>query len=527
MTVRWERFSGSTDTFAVRLAFLTDPHAAVAADPAEAASWGALQLWADGQNLCTHIDEGEILQSAHWYLLPVLEWLVENWNALLHEEKLPNRNLAESAVASLAATRNAPALAGEAETIAWETEQYEWRERHQLRAARAGGLLPNVVIRRLRDLVEISWDDEPLAGEPPGFRFTATSGVALVEPDRAAAVLYDVVTAATRHFHGHGVDGPRITALMENVARLTEQDQHERRLSWMAGLRELPALAGRIHGRLPEQEMETRWSELVATLRASGVGKDVEAVLAVDESPLVIGGSCHAALLFSSLSPTVSRDDVRTLAAVLLAQYRGDGALSELDGFSDDAPLDPVVPAWEQGYDLAEAVHDQLAIDLTEGWVDIVGLVHRLGIAVESRKLDDPDVRACSLVGPRHVPTIVLNEASSFAGSPNALRFTLAHEVCHLLFDRSRGRKLAIASGPWAPRGIEQRANAFAAMFLMPTELVRAAVADVPDPITDLAGVAAVAERMRVSRHAAIDHLYNLTLMDEAARDELRRRLGE
>jgi Zn-dependent peptidase ImmA (M78 family) len=33
--------------------------------------------------------------------------------------------------------------------------------------------------------------------------------------------------------------------------------------------------------------------------------------------------------------------------------------------------------------------------------------------------------------------------------------------------------KLAMATGPWAPRDLEKRANAFAAMFIMPTDLVR------------------------------------------------------
>ncbi len=64
-------------------------------------------------------------------------------------------------------------------------------------------------------------------------------------------------------------------------------------------------------------------------------------------------------------------------------------------------------------------------------------------------------------------------------------------------------------------------------MFLMPTGLVRRAVADAPGPITDLEGVAAVAERLHMSRQAAIDHLYNLTLMGESDHDELLRQVQE
>lgn len=71
---------------------MPDPDSGIGADPEDTASWGSFQLWVDGQNLCAHVDQGEQLQSAHWYLLPLLEWLTENWDALLHEEKLPNRN---------------------------------------------------------------------------------------------------------------------------------------------------------------------------------------------------------------------------------------------------------------------------------------------------------------------------------------------------------------------------------------------------------------------------------------------------
>ena len=51
-------------------------------------------------------------------------------------------------------------------------------------------------------------------------------------------------------------------------------------------------------------------------------------------------------------------------------------------------------------------------------------------------------------------------------GTRTRRRFTLAHELCHLIHDRGYGARLAIASGPWAPADVEQRANAFAAMLL-------------------------------------------------------------
>jgi len=90
------------------------------------------------------------------------------------------------------------------------------------------------------------------------------------------------------------------------------------------------------------------------------------------------------------------------------------------------------------------------------------------------------------------------------------------------LHDRSHGARLAIASGPWAPKSIEQRANAFAAWLLMPPDLLQSAIADAHSGMDTLEGVNFVADRLDVSRRALIEHLYNLDYIDEEERDVLR-----
>lgn len=89
-------------------------------------------------------------------------------------------------------------------------------------------------------------------------------------------------------------------------------------------------------------------------------------------------------------------------------------------------------------------------------------------------------------------------------------RFTLAHELCHLLLDREYGDELAIATGPWAPVAIEQRANAFAAAFLMPTWLLRNALADATAPADDPDTIRSVSSGLHVSASSLIARLYNL-----------------
>ncbi|MGH3248264.1 MAG: ImmA/IrrE family metallo-endopeptidase [Trebonia sp.] len=106
--------------------------------------------------------------------------------------------------------------------------------------------------------------------------------------------------------------------------------------------------------------------------------------------------------------------------------------------------------------------------------------------------------------------------------APAANRFTIAHELCHLLLDREHGNELAIASGPWAPLDIERRAKAFAAAFLMPTWLLRDAITTSSAPVDDPETIRSVSTRLRVSKSSLIDRLYNLGEITFEERIQLR-----
>jgi hypothetical protein len=70
----WEMQAGDPTIFAFGLAFLPNPDGADdRATPEERESWGAFSVWANGENLCAHIEQGEVLDSAHWYMLPLIE----------------------------------------------------------------------------------------------------------------------------------------------------------------------------------------------------------------------------------------------------------------------------------------------------------------------------------------------------------------------------------------------------------------------------------------------------------------------
>ena len=369
MSVGCERLAGDTSEFALRIGFSPDPDAGQGIDPEVGISWGSFQIWIEGRNLCAHNEDGSRVDSVHWFLLPLMEWLVRNWNPLLHEERFPVPNEHDTGWESLRATRfPPPAIENDDErAAAWERKWQSWWTRHALCSAREGGLFPDVILRRLRDSIEISWGPARSAGMPDHFSFLeSVPGVSLLEPSKVADPLHQVLSDAGGYLLSLAPESPRIKALVGSLQELNSEEP-DRRLMWLAG-----------QG-TDEETVRTGWDRAKTVL--SELGDAANSVLSSSApSPLVIAGSCQAALMF---------------------------------------------------------------------------------------------------------------------------------ELCHVLLDRRIGHHLALASGPWAPPGIEQRANAFAAMLLMPPLLVQRVISRLAVPIDTAAGVREAARTLRAGVRSVLSHLKN------------------
>jgi len=505
MSETWSRLAGDTSRFAVELKLLSDPDRGKGADAETSASWGTLKIWVEGQNLTLHTIEDRQLDRVHWYLLPLLEWLATSWDALLHEERPPVAPEGDTATDALRAGRYAPPTYDAEEAGKWEERWYDWWDRHALRAARDGGLFPNVVFRRWRDLVEIAWDSEPLAGAPADLRFAFQSGQARLWPAAVAGPLYSVAVDATEQLAARLGESKRITLLKRTLKALNDDKRSARRLLWMVDA-------------MPKGRAVRQWRRVTRALEAASAGAR-DAALATGSDGLVITGSCHAALLFGAVSPSLGNVDVEKLAQVLIDAYDPTGAKGPLSEFGRPEPLESYRgPAWEYGWVLAEEMLEELK---PRGqWVDIQGILEKLEVPVSDVTLEDSSIRGVSVAGDHHRFTVCINPAYHDGDGSEVRRFTLAHELCHLLFDRGKDQKVAVASGPWAPRDIERRANAFAAMFLMPPDLVRRACRDASS-LSTLDGVSEVAHRLHMSVTATIHHLANLNIIDWTTRGDL------
>jgi len=510
MGTTWGRLVGDTAQFAVDLAFLRDPDEGRAAAAEESLSWGALQVWVGGKNVCAYTCNGERSDAVHWYILPLLEWIADNWNPLLHEEKLPEKNSGECAATALPETEFAPFGLTGSRADQWEEGWQGWWRRHCLLAARQGGIYPNLVIRRWRDRIELSWESSRLPGLPTDFQFMTPSGFARVLPEVVATPLHEICHEAAMELRSRLPRSPRLKRLISKLEGL-ERDDPEERIAWMAGLG------------ISRREVVRHWREFTLQLEDQRK-RSKEAVLEVERDRLVIRGSSQAALMFGSLSPRLTEEDVTGLTRKLIECYDPNGDPQPLRDLRVRLGLeDQTEKPWEEGYRLAEQVLEQTGLGgETVRGVDVQSLLDRLHIGRESIRLADSTVRAASIAGTHHRPTILTNESYDANRLSAAMRFSLAHELCHILFDRDRGEKVAIASGPWAPIEVEKRANAFAAMLLMPRSAVWSAVRSARHDISTLAGIRFVARALNTSAAATLEHLCNLGLIDEVTRDRVR-----
>ena len=510
MTTRWERLAGDTSTFALKVAFAPDPDHGRGIDPDVGFSWGRFQIWVEGRNLCAHLEEGERVDSVHWYLLPVLEWFARCWDPLFHEERLPVENAGDAAWESLHATRF-PSQAiedDEEQASKWESTWQAWWFRHALHAASEGGLFPDIVFRRFRDLIEVSWGPIRSVGAPDHYEFMeAAPGVCRLPPRSVADPIHEVLSSAIGYLVSLAPDSRRIGALSADCRALgtAHADRREGRLGWLAGLG------------TDDRTARTGWRRVVDHLSDFAEAARRAMLDDVSDSALVITGSCHAALMFGSLAPDVKERDVLSLARVMVDLYSSEGGPDAIEGICRIVPVeDSALPDWSQGYELAEELHEHFRCRFLEAEsVNIEQMLNTLSVRIEELDLGDDAVRGVAIAGPQHRPGIVVNMTCSANTHPQGRRFTLAHELCHLLFDRGAGRRLAVASGPWAPRAVERRANAFAAMLLMPTRIVQRAAATLSVPVDTVEGVREIASKLRVGRIAVLNHMKNLGFIDE------------
>lgn len=513
MSTTWAALAGDTSEFAVELAFINDPEDHVY-DEDEKSSWGRFTIWANNVNLTEHIEQGESLKATHWYLLPLLEWVVESWDAIFHEERLPLFNAGKDAAEAMTHLALQPLglafpASDEFDRLAiWQ----EWWSRHNIAEASSGGLFPDVYFRRWGDLLEVSTGLSRQAGMPRHFSYASARTVEYVPIERAAVAMHDVVSRAAQHLLGRRPQSVRLAALVANCQDLLDPDGllYARRLAFVSGaLTQTSDL----------QVFRDLWNDVESSFSGDASEQASVEGLGRTQGGLVIKTAPLVALLFGSLAPSIDSSDVNVLLSSLhnSAMRAATHALPSVELVREYS-----LSSGEEGSLLGERAFEALVRDDTGVFVDIEAVLAGLHVSYEFHALSDPSTRGVSVVSNSFAPHIVVNSNYRRGVSNNVRRFTLAHELAHLLLDRDRSQQMAVASGPWAPKAIEQRANAFAAAFLMPERLLRSALEASPRSYKTQAGALWIAARLQISLSSLADRMYNLLMITREEADSLR-----
>jgi Zn-dependent peptidase ImmA (M78 family) len=398
-------------------------------------------------------------------------------------------------------------------------EWQSWWARHNIVDSVEGGVFPDLYIRRWGDLVEISVGSTVAPGTPTHFRYQNVNLAGRASVKSVASAVYDVLTRAVEELARRRPGSERIRNLSRALADLMDVDgqRYNKRLAYLSGANPDSDAA--------LEEFTGLWRQVDEILGdVDPIAKEM--AIGRAETGLVLETTPQVALLFGSYSPEISDDDVHVLVRNL-HNVLGQARTTELPDIK--VPALPALSPGQEGSQLGEAIYREL-VDPNATFVDIEAILRRLNITYSLDELSDRSTRAVSLLSENFGIHMVVNRNYLRGVSERVLRFTLAHELGHILFDRDRSLRLAVVSGPWAPQAIEKRANAFAAAFLMPEELLDRLSKQLKRPLRERRAAEAVASHLRVSLSSLADRMYNLLLVTREEADDIlygNRRYGD
>ncbi len=352
-------------------------------------------------------------------------WLARQWFVIAYGGDVRPGALRELRAAASRAYEAAQ-LMRQAEA---QGEVLAWWARHAIRAADED--LPNAFFERQADELVVSWDALPSSRR----FYSIPNGEEVLSVSFAVPILRELVRSRLRSM-------PLDEAERSRLLTATSSDAAE---GYAALSQYKPSIGKDWLSRHGFSDDDARYFGIAGTSRHPVVG-----------------------LLRTSQGSSIAAEDyeqvLRLLAPSTPQSYQR--LLDVAKGIS--AAVDVREP-YESGYRLAALVREKLGRSEHEPF-DVEAEVPHLGIGVSDVRLTDNLILGACVGSPAYIPMIVLNPLCPDASGPSGCRITLAHELCHLLFDRSRMLSLARFEGGGAisDRLVEMRANAFAVELLVP-----------------------------------------------------------
>jgi len=453
-------------------------------------SMGELCIKVGGVTLTEHRIHSEPSEAIRWYLGPVISWLISQWKWLMHEESYAwQTRLGNSAAVTVVADIERY-IASE---FPPDREIYkavrDWWKRHALRSADPSALYPDIFLRRVDDNIEISWLDRQPQFSPEGFELNLKPGTALFPVEDVAKPLWDFLQWA--------IDSAPVTKEADN-----DQKQIHDLSMQLDSIRKSDAVELEA-AHLADATLRTIMEKVRAELQWIPNRKTLTGVPVVTEFDV-------PALMFGGLNVNIGEPDIHLLFD-LLVQHRDGAESNQIEELVSSPSIYEYIQPYAHGYELAYQARELLEIDHYTAFVDIEQVLERLGISIHDETLETDSIRGVAIAGTGFSPAILVNRNSKFNENKRGRRFTLAHELCHILYDRSSAKRLSHISGPWASARVEKRANAFAAMFLATPHALSQTLrtGHFKDHIKHLS------EKFGIGTMALREHMHNLDLLSD------------
>lgn len=419
-------------------------------DPSASATWAALRIWVEGRNLAehTHVRAERYHDALHWPAVYLARWLVHAWPAFFETQRWPIPGAWRNA-RRICAALDRRVLDEDEKNADGLDDLLDLRDdfvrTHSLRAAAAGGLVPDLYFGRDGARVSVAWSD-------PEDDADAVFQRRRSEADIPVATFVDAARGLVAWCADRLESNPKCSS---DVGELR---------AWLAHVGDAQAsaeasLAGYL-GTTPDE------------LATAVGGRPLETILELpadwkNHGATFDPSSSGAAIVFRALRPSLSIEEVVGILDRLQAFPSAPAAAEQIDTLRRTAPatgalrLDYLI-----GTRLARHVRGTL--NNPDRQLDIEGVLKTWGVPVEEFPIKDQSTDGGCVWDAGHGPVILLNPRSKRTASKWGRRMVLAHELCHLLFDRKSAARLKVMSGPWAPPTLEQRADAFAAELLLP-----------------------------------------------------------
>jgi hypothetical protein len=432
-------------------------------------AWGSLRLWVGDQLVwCQQNTDTETTKPVVWTWVDLLSGLARIWPWLALEESYPLAITPEhpGKLMDAAAQRWQGMAQGQAE--AEEDTLFDFRQRHDLSTLLRGVFLPAMwVLREGHDCVLWSPTLAYAVRRPHAEVINTLNELGQLLADLLHDSTDPRATLATARW------GQRQTALAQHL---------------------FTAASG-----LEAQEITelTGFVDLASPAIYKFFEIDPNHMTDAANSELLMAARMTAGFIPVQQQRTLL-DKIRAIAPQ---------ATPALDALSQAAPAlgQPGEPGFQQGYALANWLRAQLNMT-PDALAEPAQLLADWGVALQPVDIN-AEIDAVAVWGQRHGPAVLPNLSNkSRASKRNGYRSTLAHEICHLLVDRHRALPAAEVLGGQSPKLAEQRANAFAAEFLLPRDQATIACQVQPDI---LQAAAALEQRFCVSRELVCHQIHN------------------